>query len=54
MDFLNVIQSSKIILLDGATGTELDKHGLMSRGENNLTAPNIVLSIQLARFIHNY
>ena len=45
MDLLSLIASGKIILLDGATGTELDKHGLMSRGENNLTAPEIVMSI---------
>lgn len=39
MDFLNFIPSHKAILLDGAMGTELDKRGLMSRGRNNIHAP---------------
>ena len=37
--------SQKIILLDGAMGTQLDKRGLMSRGQNNLDAPEAVLEI---------
>lgn len=45
MDFLSLIQSRKTILLDGAMGTELDKRGLMSRGRNNLDAPDAVLEI---------
>ena len=34
-----------MILLDGAMGTELDKRGLMSRGETNLVDPEAVLEI---------
>lgn len=32
-------------MLNGAIGTELDKHGLMGRGCNNLDAPEVVLQI---------
>jgi 5-methyltetrahydrofolate--homocysteine methyltransferase len=45
MDFLALLTSQKIVLLDGAMGTELDKRGLMSRAENNLVAPEAVLEI---------
>lgn len=45
MDFLNFIQTHKRILLDGAMGTQLDKRGLMSRGQNNLANPEAVLEI---------
>ena len=33
-------------MLDGAIGTELDKHGLMGRAQNNLENPDVVLEIQ--------
>jgi 5-methyltetrahydrofolate--homocysteine methyltransferase len=39
------LKQKEILLLDGAMGTELDKHGLMSRGRNNLDAPDVVLKI---------
>jgi 5-methyltetrahydrofolate--homocysteine methyltransferase len=45
MDFSALLKSQKIVLLDGAMGTELDKRSLMSRGENNLVAPDAVLEI---------
>jgi 5-methyltetrahydrofolate--homocysteine methyltransferase len=43
--FLEFLQSQKVILLDGAMGTTLDKRGLMSRARNNLDAPQEVLEI---------
>ncbi len=46
MDFLSFLESQKIIVLDGAIGTELDKRGLMGRASNNLDNPNVVLEIQ--------
>lgn len=44
-DFLTFLHKQKTIVLDGAMGTELDKRGLMSRGRNNLDAPEAVLQI---------
>ncbi|MBN2593733.1 MAG: homocysteine S-methyltransferase family protein [Sedimentisphaerales bacterium] len=46
MDFSKALERDKIILLDGAIGTELDKRGLMGRASNNLDAPQAVLEIQ--------
>jgi len=46
MDFSSFLESQKIILLDGAIGTELDKRGLMGRASNNLDSPKVVLEIQ--------
>lgn len=46
MNFSEALKSDKIILLDGAIGTELDKRGLMGRAGNNLDAPQVVLDIQ--------
>ena len=46
MQFSKVLESDRIILLDGAIGTELDKRGLMGRAGNNLDAPETVLEIQ--------
>jgi 5-methyltetrahydrofolate--homocysteine methyltransferase len=45
MKLVDLISSGQIILMDGATGTELDKHGLMSREDANLTAPEVVMSV---------
>lgn len=39
------LENKDVILLDGAMGTELDKHGLMSGGRANLDAPETVLAI---------
>lgn len=47
MNFLEFSKRQEVILLDGAMGTELDKFGLMSRGRNNLDAPEAVLEIHL-------
>jgi 5-methyltetrahydrofolate--homocysteine methyltransferase len=46
MKFSDALEKDKIILLDGAIGTELDKRGLMGRASSNLDAPDIVLEIQ--------
>jgi len=43
-DFLGCVRS-RLVLLDGAMGTQLDKRGLMGRGRVNLDAPEAVLGI---------
>jgi len=45
VDFSKFLNKQEIILLDGAMGTQLDRFGLMSRGQNNLDAPEAVLKI---------
>jgi 5-methyltetrahydrofolate--homocysteine methyltransferase len=45
MDFRALLEQKKIILLDGAMGTQLDKRGLMGRGSCNLDARQAVLEI---------
>lgn len=45
MNLAEALQAKDLILLDGAMGTQLDKHGLMARGRNNLDAPEAVLRI---------
>ena len=45
MNFSSFLESQKVILLDGAMGTQLDKRGLMLRGRNNLDTPEAVLEI---------
>ena len=45
MDFAALLEREKIILLDGAMGTQLDKRGLMGRGRCNLDASESVLEI---------
>lgn len=45
MNFLTFLKTQKVVLLDGAMGTQLDKRGLMSRGRNNIDAPEVVLEI---------
>ena len=45
MNFKALLKREKIILLDGAMGTQLDKRGLMGRGSCNLDAPQDVLDI---------
>ena len=42
MSLLAAITNKDIFLLDGAIGTELDKHGLMGRASANLENPEIV------------
>jgi len=48
MGLRELLSSEAVILLDGAMGTELDRRGLMSRGRNNLDAPEAVLEIHRA------
>lgn len=45
MNLSEALKSKRILLLDGAMGTQLDKRGLMSRGRNNLDATEAVLEI---------
>ncbi len=45
MDFRQLLDSKRIVLLDGAMGTELDKKGLMGRGRANLDAPQAVAGV---------
>jgi len=46
MDLSTALEKKDVILLDGAIGTELDKHGIMGRASNNLENPDVVLEIQ--------
>lgn len=45
MSLSEALNNKDTLLLDGAMGTQLDKHGLMSRGRNNLDAADAVLDI---------
>ena len=45
MDFAALLERGKIIILDGAMGTQLDERGLMGRGTCNLDASQAVLEI---------
>jgi methionine synthase I (cobalamin-dependent) len=40
MKLSEAIKSNKILLLDGATGTELAKRGLMGKADANLVNPD--------------
>ena len=46
MNLATVLKKKDVILLDGAIGTELGKHGLMGRARPNLDNPDVVLKIQ--------
>ncbi|OHB66974.1 MAG: hypothetical protein A2Y77_16995 [Planctomycetes bacterium RBG_13_62_9] len=48
MNLLQLLKDKRIVLLDGAMGTELDKRGLMGRASCNLDAPEAVLDIHRA------
>lgn len=48
MDFLRLLKDKRVVLLDGAMGTQLDKGGLMGRGSVNLDAPQAVLEVHRA------
>ncbi len=50
MSLLEFLKDRKILLLDGAMGTQLDKRGLMSRGRNNLDSHEAVLEIHREYF----
>ena len=43
-----LLEKKPVLLFDGAMGTQLDERGLMSRGRNNLDAPQAVLEIHQA------
>ena len=45
MDFLRLLTDKRVVLLDGAMGTQLDRKGLMGRGSANLEAPQAVLEV---------
>ena len=45
MNFVQLIQSRDIVLLDGAMGTELDRRGVSSRARVNLDAPETVIGV---------
>jgi 5-methyltetrahydrofolate--homocysteine methyltransferase len=45
LDFRNFLMDNKVVLFDGAMGTELAKRGLEMSGINNLSNPNQVLGI---------
>ena len=46
MNLSTALKEKDVILLDGAIGTELGKHGLMGRARPNLDNPEVVLKIQ--------
>ena len=48
MDFWRLLKDKKVVLLDGAMGTQLDKKGLMGRGTANLDTPQAVLEVHRA------
>lgn len=45
MEFMRLVESERVVILDGAMGTELDKRGLMGRGRANLDAHEAVLDV---------
>lgn len=47
-DFRQLLADKRVVLLDGAMGTQLDKRGLMTRGSCNLDAADAVLDIHRA------
>jgi 5-methyltetrahydrofolate--homocysteine methyltransferase len=48
LGFRELLRGKRVVLLDGAIGTALDKHGWMGRGRVNLDAPEIVREIHQA------
>lgn len=46
MDLSSALKNKDVVLLDGAIGTELGKHGLMGRARPNLDNPDVVVEIQ--------
>ncbi len=47
-DLRQLLDSGRVVLLDGAMGTQLDTKGLMGRGRTNLDAPQAVLEVHRA------
>jgi len=48
LDLWRLLKEKKVVLLDGAMGTQLDTKGLMGRGCANLDAPQAVLEVHRA------
>jgi 5-methyltetrahydrofolate--homocysteine methyltransferase len=48
LDFRRLLKDQKVVLLDGAMGTQLDEKGLMGRGRTNLDAPQAVIEVHRA------
>ena len=48
MDFLSLLKDQKIIILDGATGTQLAQRGAAPGGGANLSAPDVVAAVHCA------
>jgi len=47
LDFKNLLKSNKVIILDGAMGTELERRGSFDKCASNITHPEIVEAIHL-------
>lgn len=45
MDFIDFLKGNKVIILDGAMGTELERRGSQDKCASNLTRPEIVEAI---------
>jgi 5-methyltetrahydrofolate--homocysteine methyltransferase len=45
LNFKNLLKGNKVIILDGAMGTELERRGALGRCNSNLTNPKIVEEI---------
>jgi 5-methyltetrahydrofolate--homocysteine methyltransferase len=48
MDFFDTLAKKKILLLDGAIGTQLEIRGVPANASSNITAPDILLDIHRA------
>jgi 5-methyltetrahydrofolate--homocysteine methyltransferase len=48
LDFRRLLKDKKVVLLDGAMGTQLDRQGLMGRARTNLDAPEAVVEVHRA------
>ena len=48
MDFRELLNSNKIIIFDGATGTQLEQRGAPAGGKANLVAPDTVTAVHKA------
>jgi 5-methyltetrahydrofolate--homocysteine methyltransferase len=48
LDFLRLLRDKRVVLFDGAMGTQLDKRGLMGRGSVNLEAAQAVIEVHRA------
>ncbi|MCC6445047.1 MAG: homocysteine S-methyltransferase family protein [Armatimonadetes bacterium] len=45
MDLLSCLGSGRVVVLDGAMGTQLDKRGVTAGGQNNLAHPDVVQAV---------